>query len=297
MDKMPAHRELPSDPRRASHYLGSCFLLAWLVACSSNPFTVAASGGADAAGGSSAGHQNAAGGRADASSETHGSPRAGAPSAGSGAAGSGSGGVDNDTVNRDPELGGAFGGAAESAAGGAAGSAPEPALPCHQGTSRDYQLKFYSENQGDIEQELHPFFELLSANGKSLPLNRVKLRYYYTKEADGSELGSCFWVTGDRCSLVKFEFSDLVPATSNANRVMEVSFSDSTVAVGLTPLEVRTGLTVNHANLEQRNDYSFLPSASALVKGGPATYSVWDHVTLYVDDELVWGAEPCPSND
>ena len=39
------------------------------------------------------------------------------------------------------------------------------------------------------------------------------------------------------------------------------SFGASSAIVGLTDLEVRTGFTVNHANLEQNNDYSFDPNA------------------------------------
>jgi hypothetical protein len=194
-------------------------------------------------------------------------------------------------------MGGALGMAGEAAAGGAAGAGPKPEPACHQGAGNEYQLQFYSENQAEIEQELHPFFEVLSLAGKSVALSRLKIRYYYTKEADGSELGSCFWVTGDRCSLVTFAFSDLVPPTPTANRVMEVGFATSSAAVGLTPLEVRTGLTVNHASLEQSNDYSFLGNGRAPGSAQGPSYRPWEHVTLYVDNQLVWGAEPCLSAD
>ena len=218
--------------------------------------------------------------------------RAGAPSNGEELAASGGGGVANSDVDGGTGLGGAAG---EGEAAGAAGSSADGKPACHHGSGTEYLLKFRAENQGGIEQELHPFFEVQGVNGKSVALSRVKIRYYYTKEVDGSERGSCFWVTGNLCSLVNFEFSDLVPPTSTANRVMEVSFAASNALVGLTPLEVRTGLTVNHGNLEQNNDYSFLSDAGK--PPGPETisYRAWDRVTLYVDDELVWGSEPCPS--
>jgi hypothetical protein len=226
---------------------------------------------------------------------------AGTSTAGSGAsggggdrargAGNGSGGASSAGRNGQ---GGEVNDAGSAAAGGEAGVSDVPACP--QGSGKDYTLGFYPETQQDITQDVHPFFEVLSLSGDAVALSRIKIRYYYTREAEGSETGSCFWVTGDRCSLVHFAFADLVPSTPTASRMMEVSFSGTkSASLGLEPVEVRTGFTVNHANLKQSNDYSFDPAPSSANAQGAFPYVAWDHVTLYVDDQLVWGTEPCPS--
>lgn len=301
---MPLPRAL-LELRRAHESARKPFLLsALLVSCTGSPFTAAdqagvgsggASGSADGAGAARAGSPGAvAGGEST-------DDGAGRPDTAGEGAGAGSGGSAGNTPvsSAGSAEGGALGTSGASATGG---GGTNDSAACNRGEGADYQLRFYSETQHAVEQEVHPFFNVSSLKGKSVELKRLKIRYYYTKEAEGAEVGSCFWVTGDRCSLVKFAFSDVVPPTTTANRMMELTFSGATSGavsptVGLMDLEVRTGFTVNHANLEQNNDYSFDSNAHGVSVTGALPYAPWDHVTLYIDGRLVWGTEPCPARD
>jgi hypothetical protein len=317
-----AKQDLATNPRSRRRNAGHCLLIAWLSACSGDPFSAGgpatagtlettvdpATAGdpatADGSGGSLGAVDDSVplgAGAPTSDSAQAGAPavaQAGAPAfaATAGADGdnddSGSGGLADTSAGGTSGQAGGVAGAGAPAAGGSAGTGTSSA--CNRGSNKSYELNFYPEKRANTEREVHPFFRVRKLKGKPLPLSRLKIRYYYTKEAIAPETGSCFWVTGNHCSLVKFAFSNFVPATKTANRVMELSFAaGGNAIVGRDGLEVRTGFTVNHANLEQNDDYSFAPNAAAPGVGGTTPYFAWDHVTLYVDDALVWGAEPC----
>jgi hypothetical protein len=145
--------------------------------------------------------------------------------------------------------------------------------------------------------ESHPFFEVTN-RGQPVTLDRLQVRYYFTKESDMAETAVCFWITGDRCALAKMEFRDVPAPTANASRYLQVSFpSASNVTVATESLEVRVGFKTGSALLTQTNDYSFDASAAAPSSSAPFPYRPWPRATLYLDGELVRGTEPCASND
>lgn len=205
-----------------------------------------------------------------------------------GSASSGTGGSGGAGNNGSAGRGGGAG------AGGSSGvlNAPEPS--CGSKTDGAFRVAFYPENKGAVEQEIHPFFRLSNASGQPVALSRIKIRYYYTKDSSGTEVGRCFWVSGNLCTAAVFRFQDLAPPTATANRLMEVSFPAATASLEAELLEVRTGFAIAQHNLTQTNDYSFDPTSASLVTPGVFPYRDWDRVTLYVGDLLVWGKEPCP---
>jgi hypothetical protein len=260
------------------------FVLVIAVACSGEPFTAltdAKDGNATTSAGSGAGHpapsspmDDAAGG-----SSFQGEPRAGA-NATSGQPGQQTGGA-ADAV-----------GGAQAGDAGAASEAPE----CPSGATGDWELGYFPEVRDASAQESHPFFEVTN-RGPTTTLDRIAIRYYFTKESDVAETAVCYWVTGDRCSLAKIDFGDVATSTPSASRYVEVSFPGaSDVTVTAASLEVRLGFKTGAVALIQTNDYSFDRNAAAPSSAVPFPYKRWPQATLYLDGTLVWGTEPCASN-
>lgn len=278
---------------------GVTFILSIAVACGGEPFSAASkleSSGAPAAanagsGGSqsapnpsdlaAAGSLLAQGGGRDGSNTS-----SGAPPSGGGVAGSASvGGTDS-----------VVGGDAGEHAGGEGGDGGVATSPgCSSRAMGDWELGYFPELGAATTQESHPFFQI-GNHGEPTTLDQLAIRYYFTKESNQPETASCYWVTGDRCSLAKLEFHDLPMPTSNASRYLEISFpSASTVTVAAASLEVRVGFRAGPDVLLQTNDYSFDPNAASST-AAPFPYKRWLKATLYKDGELVWGSEPCARN-
>lgn len=254
-------------------------VLGMIAACSGEPFTALVD---TSAGGS---ENTAAGGTgpSSASAGTIDSSTAGT-SVAQGAAGRGG----SPSTELDPGAAGGLGGAHMS------GEAGAPTTPdCVRGASDGWELAYFPELREAATEESHPFFRVTSL-GEITTLDRIAIRYYFTKESNVAETGACYWVTGDRCSLAKLEFGDVPKPAQGASRYLEVSFPDaSDVRVTAGSLEVRVGFNTGTERLVQTNDYSFDPSADAPSSRVPFPYKPWLQSTLYVDGALVWGAEPC----
>lgn len=187
-------------------------------------------------------------------------------------------------------------GGAGGAGGEVTGNAGAPACP--SAVNQGFELLIYPEppsGQLDATTDPHPFFEIVNQTGHLVAASRLKLRYYYTKEVTGPEVGTCFWLTGgENVADVSFDFRNSVPATRTADRFMEVSLARSTSQIGTTPFEVRTGFhTVTSELFTQTNDYSYDSDAAPLPSSGLFPYRASSKVTLYLDEQLIWGSEPC----
>jgi len=205
------------------------------------------------------------------------------------------GGVGGETSGEQPPqmggVGGALGGAHAGGEGGAFGS-PE----CPSRAIDEWELGYFPELREATTHESHPFFKVTN-RGQATTLDRLLVRYYFTKESDMAETAVCYWVTGDRCARARMEFLDLPEPTASASRYLQVSFPDaSDVTIAAESLEVRLGFKTGSAKLTQTNDYSFDASAAAPSAVAPFPYKPWPRATLYIDGELVWGTEPCPAS-
>jgi Cellulose binding domain len=187
---------------------------------------------------------------------------------------------------------GATAGAPGSSEGGAAAE-PEPECPSR--TGGDWSLGFFPELLDTPTVETHPFFQIANVGAAATSLDRVELRYYFTRESDVPETPVCYWVTGDRCSRIRMRFKDLPRRTPVASRYLEVTFpgaSDVTLFPGT--FEVRVGFKTGASPMIQSNDYSFDPEPNPPSSAAPFPYKRWQSTTLYLGGELVWGSEPCP---
>jgi hypothetical protein len=255
------------------------------LACSGEPFTGAPNRERD----------RAAGNGGSAGSEAGRSPMV---IAGTGASDGAARGGSNSTSDPPKPEGGVAGstpgGAPAGDAGGEGGASTPPECPSR--ATDAWELGYFPELRDATTVESHPFFQVTN-RGEATTLDRIVIRYYFTKEWTAVETAACYWVTGDRCSLAKLEFGDMLTPTPTASRYLQVSFpraSNVTVASG--SLEVRVGFKTGPAPEIQTNDYSFDPDAVAPSSVAPFPYKPWLKTTLYLDGKLVWGTEPCVSS-
>lgn len=179
-------------------------------------------------------------------------------------------------------------------AGGSAGGARP--LGCRTLLDGPVQLGYYPELSTASTQEIHPFFEI-SSNGQPVTLDRISIRYYYTDESTSPDSATCYWVTGDNCSLVSSTFHDVSVPTATATRYLELRFPKASKLSAAVPgIEVRVGFTAAETTLLQTNDYSFDSAAPKATAAVPFPYQPWTKATLSVD-QLVWGSEPCPDHE
>lgn len=249
-----------------------------LASCGGSPFTASSSSNGGGAGTSGAPSPDGGkGGRASASDPA----------------------VGGDATTDLPAAGSAVGGASQTpdpgdGEAGAAGAGGGADAACPSAVDSGYQVGFFPELRTASSQEIHPFFELHTTTAP-VALERLSLRYYFSKEVEAVETGSCFWVTGDRCTNVRLSWHDVVPPTPSANRYLELRFDGAqSKLTSLEPVEVRVGFFAAQKLMLQSNDYSFDPSALAPTTTEKFPYKPWPRVTLYLDDVLVWGSEPCP---
>ena len=214
---------------------------------------------------------------------------------GGSAASAGSAGSASDFASGDsPAASSSAGNDSGSTPGGSAtvnggGSAPA----CASGTDGLLQLSLFPDVRTETAQELHPFFEI-TGRGVPVALERVSIRYYFTNESTAPESASCYFVTGNRCDAVAFDFGAVANPTATATRYLELRFRPGTqLSAGLDPIEVRVGFAAGYQVLRQSNDYSFDSAANTPSSAVPLPYKSWTKVTLYVDDALIWGSEPC----
>lgn len=256
------------------------FVLAIALACSGEPFTTANSDREQPA-------TQAGSGGSQATPTTTENTAAG------GSAGRGEPSLGGSAGELEPQAGGAAGAVGGEPAGGEGGAPDAPTCP--SASEDDWELGYFPELRAATTHESHPFFQVTN-RGRATTLDRIVIRYYFTKESDMAETAACYWITGDRCSLAKLEFRDMPTPTVNASRYLEVSFPGaSNVMVAAGSLEVRVGFKTGSAMLMQTNDYSFDPNAASPSSAAPFPYKRWPQATLYVDGELVWGTEPCSS--
>lgn len=241
-----------------------------------------------------------------ASSSSNSAGATGAPSPEGGKGGSGSvpaPATGGDATPTLPGAGNAAGGASQAAdpddsengaAGNDAGAGGGADAACPSAVDAGYQVGFFPELRTASSQEIHPFFELRTT-AAPVALERLSLRYYFSKEVDAVETGRCFWVTGDHCSNVRLSWHDVAAPTPSADRYLELRFDgEQSKLTSLEPVEVRVGFFAAQKMMLQSNDYSFDESALAPATAGKFPYKPWPRVTLYLDDVLVWGSEPCP---
>lgn len=141
--------------------------------------------------------------------------------------------------------------------------------------------------------QIRPYLDLFNTGTTSIPLNQVKVRYWYTIDTQQPQTINCdFAQIG--CARVTRAFVTASPSRSGADRYVEIGFTSSAGNLGAG---AHTGLIQlrwnknDWSNYNESNDYSYSTGAST---AAPTTFVDWSRVTIYQNGTLIWGVEPNP---
>lgn len=147
------------------------------------------------------------------------------------------------------------------------------------------ELQMYNGVTSTSSNTINIRYKIINNGTSSIPLSQVKLRYYYTNDADKKQNFWCDW-SNVGSENVTGNFISLSPSKTNANIYFETGFT--TAAGSLEPgayveLMIRISRE-DWSNYDQSNDYSFRADANS--------YASWSYATAYIDNVLSWGIEP-----
>jgi hypothetical protein len=144
------------------------------------------------------------------------------------------------------------------------------------------QYRAADTNAGD--NQIKPHFNIVNTGTSAVPLNELKIRYWFTREGTQNQSFWCDWAAiSGACSNVSGSFVQV----SGSSFYLEVSFAAAagSIPAGGQSGEVQTRFAKSDwSNYNESDDYSFDPTKTA--------FADWTRVTLYRNGVLIWGVEP-----
>jgi len=155
----------------------------------------------------------------------------------------------------------------------------------------DLKIRLKSVEKSPEPWIINSDFHVINNSGKDIDLEKVKVRYYFTREGRADLEAHVYSFSKYRTkddSFVKQENSNNVKVSfhkvSDSNMYMEIEFKSG-------KLKKDEYLFINVAfnnvkwdQMKQYNDYSYIPDCD--------DFKVTERVTAYISDKLVWGVEP-----
>lgn len=167
-------------------------------------------------------------------------------------------------------------GAGGSSAGGSGGTSttvPPDVLARAQAIVY-YETTHATASDKIIQMKLY----VVNQSADPLPMKNVKIRYWFTAEV-APTLHQYF--TGSEASMPNAAFKDM-----GADSHVLMTFGGGSIVKGgdKNKSEVQLEISSNTTAFDQANDYSWKPTS--------LTSAPNDKITLYLDDQLIWGCEP-----
>jgi len=166
---------------------------------------------------------------------------------------------------------------------------PTP-TPTHTNTPVPSTLKMQyfamADERGTVWEAIGPELNIVNTGASSVPLNQLKVRYYFTREGTSTLRFVCYYTDlPGGCGSITKQFVTITPAVSGADTYLELGFSSGTLAANSQTGEIYFNIhKADWSNFDQSNDYSF--------NGTFTDYTDWNKITLYRNGSLVWGVEP-----
>ncbi len=155
--------------------------------------------------------------------------------------------------------------------------------------SNTLEVKSFNQLTAATLNQISEAVSLKNTGSSTINFSDIKIRYYYTSDAATNPVDqafSCDYFTNGN-SNVTGNFVNMSTPKTNANYYVEVGFTSTagSIAPGETK-EVKFRINkADWSNYTQTNDYSFNSSSNN-------SYLVWNKITVYNSDTLVYGVEP-----
>ena len=143
----------------------------------------------------------------------------------------------------------------------------------------DFSVEYMNNSSSEVAAEFKPIFQIVSESDQSEPLNEFTIRYWYTPEHSTPLEAN---VDFTQIEGVTTSFGEI-----EGEKYMEVGFDETSGNIAANGKSGVVQTRVHHSNFltqDQGNDYSYAAGITSLT---PHVL-----VTLYRNNELVWGVEP-----
>ncbi|MEU0337047.1 cellulose binding domain-containing protein [Streptomyces sp. NPDC006193] len=177
-----------------------------------------------------------------------------------------------------------------AAAAGVVTALAAAALAALPGTARaagDLSVQYRTSATGATADQSEPWFKVKNTGATALPLNEVRIRYYFKADsADAAYRFACSWAARG-CAYITGVFGTLAHPTDTADRYLEIGFTSGagSLAPGADTGDMQLRFYQSGwQTLRQSDDYSF--------GAGQTAYGDWSKVTATRAGDLVWGTAP-----
>lgn len=162
------------------------------------------------------------------------------------------------------------------------GSEPSVAPP----TVNDLSIEYYSADTDPSNNKIRPYLQIINNDATDVPYEDLKIRYWFTKDVTSALQFQCDYADLGT-SFVQGSYTTLSNTSSEADHYLEVTFDAAAGSLLATDDSGKIKLRItnsDNSNFDESNDYSF--------DGSYSGYTLHDKITLYQNDQLVWGTEP-----
>lgn len=135
------------------------------------------------------------------------------------------------------------------------------------------------------DNHIKPRIRLINNTPADIPLNELKIRYWYTRDSDQPQLLNCDHATIN-CENILGSFVYFPGNQSASDTYLELGFSPAAgYLAGGGQLDMYLRINqANWANYVETNDHSYDAAKTSSTR--------WDHITIYRNGNLIWGIEP-----
>ncbi len=151
------------------------------------------------------------------------------------------------------------------------------------------QLKYLNAQTNPTSNGVYAHIDLLNTGSTPVDLSKITVRYWFKLDTQGSaDVPESYWCDYARlgCGNVQGSFVRLSSPTAKADHYLQLSFS---AGAGILSPGDSSGEIQNRFN---KNDWSNYNGNGDYSWAAYTTYTLWDHITVYYEGQLIWGTEP-----